>query len=127
MIGRKDSKGSTSKRGGNFATSRNGGQHSSIGSTVASRLILKCPLSNGHHVLVHCKDLRSFAWSRDFSLFIQRVSVLTAFFLAILSGTVQSQVSVGFLDVISSTPYISTHRKMHEKLRRHHLLRILMA
>ena len=51
MICRKDSKGSTSKRGGNFATSRNGGQHSSIGSTVATRLVLKCPLSNGHHVL----------------------------------------------------------------------------
>ena len=52
-IGRKNSKGSTNRRGANFATSGKDGGHpdvnnkepdSSIDSTVATRLPLKCPL-----------------------------------------------------------------------------------
>ena len=66
-IGRKDSKGSTNRRGANFATSGNDGGNpdvdnkqpdSIIKSTVATRLQLKCPFCNSHHVLVPCKDFK---------------------------------------------------------------------
>jgi len=66
-IGRKDSKGSTNRRGANFATSGSDGDHldvnnkqpdSSIGSTVTTKLPAKCPLCNSHHVLVCCKDFK---------------------------------------------------------------------
>jgi len=59
-IGRKDSKGSTNRRGANFTTSGSDGDHpdvnnkqpdSSIGSTVTTKLPAKCPLCNSHHVL----------------------------------------------------------------------------
>ncbi|XP_068720553.1 uncharacterized protein [Montipora capricornis] len=68
-IGRKDSKGSTNRRSANFATSGNDGGHpdidnkqpdSIIKSTAATRLPLKCPFCNSHHVLVRCKDFKKF-------------------------------------------------------------------
>ena len=52
-------------RGANFATSGNNGHlpdinnkqpGSAIGSTVTTRLLVKCSFCNGHHVLVRCKD-----------------------------------------------------------------------
>ena len=66
-IGRKDSKGSTNRRGANFATSGNDGGHpdannkqpdSSIDSTAATRLPPECPFCNSHHALVRSKDFK---------------------------------------------------------------------
>ena len=110
-IGRKDSKGSTNRRGANFATSVNDGGRTD--STMATRLPPKCPFCNGHHVLVRCKDFKKLRVEQRF-----RVSALTASFQAISCVSAPGQVFVRFLDVSPNTPRTSTHREIYENLRR---------
>ena len=135
-IGRKDSKGSTNRRGANFATSWSDGDHpdvnnkqpdSSIGSTVTTKLPAKCPFCNSHHVLVRCKDFKKLRVEQR----LQFVRSKDLCVNCLLPGHFVRECPKSSFCKISGChskhANISTHREMHENLRRHRVVKILMS
>ena len=56
--GRKDSKGSTNRRGASFATVNNKQPDTSVGPTEVTRPPPSCPFCDSHHVLVRCRAFK---------------------------------------------------------------------